>query len=60
MPEDHLLARRMLRAAASPLRAADALHLAISRRVGTTLVTFDRRLVTAAEDLGEQAMGLAA
>jgi len=34
------------------LRAPDALHLAIVRRVDATLVTLDRRLARAAEELG--------
>jgi uncharacterized protein len=34
------------------LRAPDALHLAISRRLDATLITLDRRLAAAARDLG--------
>jgi predicted nucleic acid-binding protein len=34
------------------LRAPDALHLAIARRLDATLVTLDRRLATAAKELG--------
>jgi predicted nucleic acid-binding protein len=34
------------------LRAPDALHLAIARRIDATLVTLDRRLASAAEELG--------
>jgi len=34
------------------LRASDALHLAIARRLDATLVTLDRRLATAACELG--------
>jgi predicted nucleic acid-binding protein len=34
------------------LRAADAVHLAIARRLDATLVTLDRRLERAAEELG--------
>jgi predicted nucleic acid-binding protein len=34
------------------LRAPDALHAAICRRLGLTLVTLDRRLATAAHELG--------
>ena len=34
------------------LRAPDALHLAIARRLDATLVTLDRRLATAARELG--------
>ncbi len=34
------------------LRAPDALHLAIARRLDAALVTLDRRLATAARELG--------
>lgn len=34
------------------LRAPDALHVAIARRQGATLITMDRRLARAASDLG--------
>jgi predicted nucleic acid-binding protein len=34
------------------LRAPDALHLAIARRLDTTLITLDRRLATAAREMG--------
>lgn len=34
------------------LHAPDALHLAIARRVDATLVTLDRRMARAAEELG--------
>ena len=34
------------------LRAPDALHLAIARRVDATLITLDRRLASAARELG--------
>jgi predicted nucleic acid-binding protein len=34
------------------LRAPDALHLAIARRLDATLVTLDRRLVAAAREVG--------
>ena len=34
------------------LRALDALHLAIARRVDATLITLDRRLASAARELG--------
>jgi predicted nucleic acid-binding protein len=34
------------------LRAPDALHLAITRRLGASLITLDRRLATAAPELG--------
>ena len=34
------------------LRAPDALHLAVARRLDATLVTLDRRLTAAARELG--------
>jgi uncharacterized protein len=34
------------------LRAPDALHLAITRRLAATLITLDRRLATAAREMG--------
>ena len=34
------------------LRAPEALHLAIARRLDTTLVTLDRRMAAAAKELG--------
>jgi hypothetical protein len=34
------------------LRAPDALHLAVARRLGATLVTLDRRLAGAAREFG--------
>jgi hypothetical protein len=34
------------------LRVPDALHLAIAQRLDATLVTLDRRLATAARELG--------
>ena len=38
------------------LRAPDALHLAICRRLGLQLATLDRRLATAARELGVEAL----
>jgi len=35
-----------------PLRAGDALHLAISRHAGATLVTYDKLLTASARALG--------
>jgi uncharacterized protein len=35
-----------------PLRTPDALHLAISRRLGARLMTFDRQMAQAAASLG--------
>lgn len=42
--EDHQAARTMLRRASTPLRAPDALHLAICQRLGADLATFDRTM----------------
>lgn len=44
-------AQDMLSGFELPLRAGDALHLAISRRAGATLVTYDTQLVAAARAL---------
>jgi hypothetical protein len=35
-----------------PLQTPDAIHIAIAQRLGATLVTFDRRMATAARMLG--------
>jgi uncharacterized protein len=35
-----------------PLRAPDAIHIAMAQRVGAALVTFDRRMAAAARALG--------
>ena len=51
-PGDAETARRLIRATLRPLRAADALHLAIIQRCGFSLVSFDKRMCEAAEDLG--------
>jgi predicted nucleic acid-binding protein len=48
---DARLAYLFVRRFALLLRAPDALHLAIARRLDATLVTLDRRLVRAAEEL---------
>jgi uncharacterized protein len=45
-------ARRFIRNTPTPLRAGDALHLAIVHRLGFALVTFDDRMAAAASDLG--------
>jgi predicted nucleic acid-binding protein len=42
------LARRLERS----LRAPDALHLAITRRIGAQLLTFDKSMASAARSLG--------
>ena len=44
-------ARQLIRATLRPLRAADALHLAIVQRCGFALASFDRRMCEAAVDL---------
>ena len=49
---DVSLARRLMRASSTPLKAPDALHLAATRRTGATLATLDRPLQRAAESLG--------
>jgi uncharacterized protein len=53
LPASHREAERLLFAAKSGLRAADALHLAMALQFGmATLVTYDRRLSEAARDVG--------
>jgi predicted nucleic acid-binding protein len=49
---DVRLARVLVRRFELLLRTPDALHAAICRRTGDTLVTLDRRLAAAAEELG--------
>ena len=51
-PSDARLAYIYVRRFDLGLRAPDALHLAIARRLDATLVTLDRRLATAARELG--------
>jgi len=54
--EDFLLARAWVQELSkSGLRAADALHLAVAHRHGLTLVSADRTLVTAAQQLQTRA-----
>jgi uncharacterized protein len=50
--DDVRAARALLRATTLPLRAGDALHLAIAQRIGHAIVSFDRRMCEAATDLG--------
>lgn len=45
-------ADRILRRLSINLRTPDALHIAISQRVGATLVTFDRLMAQSAQRLG--------
>lgn len=49
---DIVLATTYLRRFDLALRTPDALHLAIARRLGATLVTFDRAMAAAARALG--------
>lgn len=35
-----------------PLRTADAIHIAIARRIGASIVTYDKKMATAARALG--------
>jgi uncharacterized protein len=51
-PSDARLAYIYVRRFDLRLRAPDALHLAIAHRLGATLVTLDRRLATAAREMG--------
>jgi predicted nucleic acid-binding protein len=51
-PSDARLANTYVRRFDLMLKAPDALHAAICRRLDLTLVTLDRRLATAARELG--------
>jgi len=51
-PDDVRTARALILPSRRPLRASDALHLAIMRRLGDALATFDVRMSEAAVDLG--------
>ena len=51
-PSDARLAYIYVRRFDLGLRASDALHLAITRRLDATLITLDRRLATAAREMG--------
>ncbi|HEX6441955.1 MAG TPA: type II toxin-antitoxin system VapC family toxin [Stellaceae bacterium] len=51
-PPDTRLAYAYVRRFELMLRAPDALHLAIARRIDATLATLDGRLARAAEELG--------
>jgi hypothetical protein len=50
LPVDMALAAGFLRRL--PLRTPDAIHIAMTQRIGASLVTFDRRLAAAAQALG--------
>jgi len=49
---DVAVATALLRRLDSPLRAPDALHLAMAQRAAASLLTFDDRLAAAAARLG--------
>lgn len=51
---DMVEARRLLERTRTALRAPDALHLAIAKRAGLRLATFDDVLATAAREVGVQ------
>ncbi|HXQ14448.1 MAG TPA: type II toxin-antitoxin system VapC family toxin [Caulobacteraceae bacterium] len=51
---DLTFARFLMRSEATPLKAPDALHLAIAMRWGARLATTDRQLGRAAEEVGVQ------
>ena len=53
--EDHQSARRLV-ARHDPLRAPDALHLAIAQRADACMVTFDKQLAQVAEAEGLRVM----
>jgi hypothetical protein len=50
--EDVVLAEAMLRRLDLNLRAPDAIHIAIARRLGATLMTFDDKMARSAHALG--------
>jgi predicted nucleic acid-binding protein len=50
--DDIVGATALVRRLDLPLRAPDALHLAIARRMGTRLLTFDKAMASAARALG--------
>jgi hypothetical protein len=52
VPADVTVATAFLRRLDLPLRAPDALHIALCRRLGAGLLTFDRQMATAAVALG--------
>ncbi len=50
--KDFDLAAALCDDVAAPLRAGDALHLAVCKRVGTRMATFDRGMASAAQHHG--------
>ena len=52
MTEDVRQARTLINSTSEPLRAGDALHLAITQRLGCSIATFDNAMRRAATDLG--------
>jgi predicted nucleic acid-binding protein len=51
-PQDVREARRFIRSIGVPLRAGDALHLALARRAGLSVATLDLGMRRAAEHIG--------
>jgi len=51
-PSDARLAYQYVRRFELGLRAPDALHLAMARRLGATMATLDRRMASAAAEFG--------
>ena len=58
MFEDHLEARALVRTCRTALRAPDALHLALCRRLDCGVATFDLRMFEAAQEIGLAAVAL--
>jgi predicted nucleic acid-binding protein len=52
LSDDIRAARSLIRRTQRPLRASDALHLAVVRRLGDSVATFDVGMARAAADLG--------
>ena len=46
---DFVLARQLMRVDALPVKAPDALHIAVAKRIGAVMATVDRQLRHAAE-----------
>ncbi|MGH6958402.1 MAG: type II toxin-antitoxin system VapC family toxin [Caulobacteraceae bacterium] len=60
LAEDFRSARRLIRMEIAPLKAPDALHLAVARRLGAVFATLDRPLSRAADRLGVSTIGFEA